>query len=171
MRRTLIVMVALFTGQHALANDDFIWGSYGGGMGYFDAPYVGLGFMADTWGAEFGLVARSDQPNNFHHYEPPHSDMTPVSEDTLVGFPVYLSILKGYAPNNRIAFYTSLGMLISSRCDVVESNISGERYCDNGNANLDLIPGVGALFTMGELTVGMGYQHGIGPLISVGTDF
>lgn len=171
MRSWLLLSMLWLGMSAAVADDDFIWGSYGGGMGYFDAPYFGLGFMADTWGAEFGLVARSGQPDDFYHYEPPHSDTTPVSDNTLVSFPVYLSILKGYAPNDRIAFYTSLGMLISSRCDVVESNITGNRYCANEDANLDLVPGVGALFTMGELTLGMGYQHGIGPLVSIGTDF
>lgn len=171
MWRTALLITILMAAISARANDDFIWGSYGGGMGYFDAPYFGLGFMADTWGAEFGLVARSDRPNNFYHYEPPQPDNTLVEADVLTGFPVYLSILKGYAPNNRIAFYTSLGMLLSNRCDVVESNVTGRRYCDNEQADLELIPGVGALFTMGELTLGMGYQHGIGPLVSIGTDF
>lgn len=167
-----VLMAAMLLGsQPLLANDDFVWGSYGGGMGYFNAPYFGLGFMADTWGAELGLVARSEEPPNLYHYEAPHSETTPVSDDTLVGVPVYLSILKGYAPNDRIAFYTSLGMLLSSRCDIVEGNVTGRKYCNNEDTELELIPGVGALFSLGELTLGMGYQHGIGPLLSIGTDF
>jgi hypothetical protein len=155
----------------AQAKDDFVWISYGGERGYFDAPYLGVGFMADTWGAELGLVLRSDYDGRLNRYEPPHNDTTRVSENTLVGFPLHLSILKGYAPNDRIAFYTSLGLLASTRCDIEESNFTNQAYCANERSEFELIPGVSALFTLGEFTLGMGYQYGIGPLVSLGSDF
>lgn len=171
MRRWMAGVLALVMMGAALANDDFIWGSVGGGRGYFDAPYVGFGFMADTWGGEIGLVAHSDYSGELRYFDPGHSDVSLIARDQQVGLPFYLSVLKGYAPNNRIAFYTSLGLLLANRCDIIESNLTGRRYCVNEDGDLHLIPGVGALFTMGELTLGMGYQHGIGPLISLGTDF
>lgn len=171
MRIFLLACLTIAGLSQAWANDDFVWGGFGGGQGVYQAPYFGVGFMADTWGAEVGLVAASDYPGNLHYHDPGHSDVTPVAEDQLVAFPFYISVLKGYAPNNRIAFYTSLGLLLANRCDVVESNITGRRYCVDETGEVNLIPGVGALFTMGELTLGMGYQHGIGPLLSVGTDF
>jgi len=159
------------TAVNAQAKDDFVWLSYGGQQGYFNAPYVGVGFMADTWGAELGLVLRSDYNGSVYHYEPPISDTTSVSNNTLVGFPLHLSILKGYAPNDRIAFYTSLGILVSTRCDIRESNFTSKAYCANERTDFELVPGVNALFTLGEFTLGMGYQLGIGPLVSLGTDF
>lgn len=171
MRMGLTLLLVLFTVPTALAKDDFIWGSVGGGQGYYEAPYFGLGFMADTWGAEMGLVTRSDSPGDLHYHDPGHSDLTLVAEDQLVSYPLYLSVLKGYAPNDRIALYTSLGLLLSNRCDIAQSNVTGWRYCREESTEVDMIPGAGALFTLGEWTIGMGYQHGIGPLISVGSDF
>lgn len=172
MKTTLGLLLALLVSMGtALAKDDFIWGSFGGGQGYYQAPYVGFGFMADTWGAEIGLVTRSDYHGDLYSHDPGHSDITLIAEDQLVTPPFYLSVLKGYAPNERIAFYTSLGLLLANRCDIVESDHTHWRYCTNETSEVNMIPGVGALFSMGELTVGMGYQYGIGPLVSVGTDF
>lgn len=168
--RPILIATLLLATYPAQARDDFVWISYGGQQGYFEAPYVGVGFMADTWGAELGLVLRSDYHGRLNHYEPPH-DATRVSDNTLVGYPLHLSILKGYAPNDRIAFYTSLGLLASTRCDIEKSNFTSNAYCANERSSFELIPGVSALFTLDEFTLGMGYQYGIGPLISLGTDF
>lgn len=170
-RQALFITCLMAVASVTQARDDFVWISYGGQQGYFEAPYVGVGFMADTWGAELGLVLRSDYRGQVHHYEPPHNDTTRVSDDTLVGFPLHLSILKGYAPNDRIAFYTSLGLLVSTRCDIEESNFTSNAYCANERSEFEMVPGVSALFSLGEFTLGMGYQYGIGPLISLGTDF
>ncbi len=127
--------------------------------------------MADSWGGEFGLQVPANANLSVNQTEPPHSHMQPVSNDSLVGLPVHLSLIKGYAPNDRIALFASFGMLLSSRCDIVESEYTGDRYCENQTSSLELIPGAGALFSMGELTLGMEYQYGIGPLLSIGTDF
>ncbi|WP_028669491.1 hypothetical protein [Saccharospirillum impatiens] len=170
-RQALLIAFLVAAASSALARDDFVWISYGGQQGYFESPYVGVGFMADTWGAELGLVLRSDYNGTVNHYDPPHNDTTRVQNNAVVGFPLHLSILKGYAPNDRIAFYTSLGFLASTRCDIEQSNVTNYAYCANERAEFELVPGVSALFSLGEFTLGMGYQYGIGPLISLGTDF
>lgn len=155
----------------AAAKDDFIWGSYGGHQGYFEAPYFGVGFMANSWGAELGFVGHSEYSGQLYYESPPTSNNSLVERDAQTGWPFYISVLKGYAPNDRIALYASLGVLLWNRCDVVESNITGDRYCSGQEGDAELIPGAGALYTMGNLTAGFGYQHGIGPLLSIGTDF
>lgn len=170
-RRAMLIVWLIAAASSAQARDDFVWISYGGQQGYFESPYVGVGFMADTWGAELGLVLRSDYHGTVNSYDPPHSDTTRVADNAVVGFPLHLSILKGYAPNDRIAFYTSLGLLASTRCDIEESNVTGYAYCANERSEFEMVPGVSALFSLGEFTLGMGYQYGIGPLISLGTDF
>lgn len=49
-RQAILITCLMTVANITQARDDFVWLSYGGQQGYFDAPYVGLGFMADTWG-------------------------------------------------------------------------------------------------------------------------
>mgnify|MGYP001048194624 CR=1 FL=1 len=165
-----LLMLVVVSGQ-AAAKDDYFWGSYGGHQGYFDAPYFGLGFMANSWGAELGFVGHSEYSGQLYYEPPATSQNTLIESDVQTGWPFYISVLKGYAPNDRIAMYASLGLLLWNQCDVVESNASHKRYCSGQTAGAELIPGAGVLYNFGSLTAGFGYQHGIGPLLSIGTDF
>ncbi|MHA7880023.1 MAG: hypothetical protein ACX931_09545 [Saccharospirillum sp.] len=172
MHRLSLLLLSLCLSAPALAWDNYVWGSFGGYQGRFEAPYYGFGFMADGWGGQFGLIGRSDYNGPALRYsDPPTQDFYTVEDDILTGLPLHLSILRGYAPNQSIAFYASFGILLSRYCDVVVWNVTGNRYCANERGNIDTIPGAGVLFTLNELTLGMSYQYGIGALISVGTDF
>lgn len=165
----LVMLVTIYTA--ASAKDDYFWGSYGGHQGYFDAPYLGIGFMANSWGAELGFVGHSEYSGQIYYESPPTSNNVLIENDAQTGLPFYISVLKGYAPNDRIALYASLGVLVWNQCDVVESNVTGDRYCSGREGGAELIPGAGVLYNFGSLTAGFGYQHGIGPLLSIGTDF
>lgn len=172
MRRLSLLLLTLLLALPATAWDNYVWGSFGGYQGTFEAPYYGIGFMADGWGGHFGLIGRSDYNGpSLRYSDPPTQDYYIVEEDILTGLPLHVGILRGYAPNRNIAFYASFGILLSRYCDVVVWNVNGERYCANEKGAIEGIPGAGALFSLGEVTVGMSYQHGIGPLISFGTDF
>lgn len=165
----LVMLVTICTA--AAAKDDYFWGSYGGHQGYFEAPYFGVGFMANTWGAEIGFVGHSEYSGQIYYETPPTNQNVVIENNVQTGLPFYISVLKGYAPNDRIALYASLGLLLWNECDVVESNATGDRYCSGQEGGAELIPGAGVLYNFGGLTAGFGYQYGIGPLLSIGTDF
>ena len=167
-----LLMLVVVSSQ-ASAKDDYFWGSYGGHQGYFDAPYFGVGFMANSWGAELGFVGHSEYSGSviYETPPPPQSTNTTIETDVQTGLPFYISVLKGYAPNDRVALYASLGLLMWNECDIVEKSTSGNRYCDDRRLGAELIPGAGVLYNFGTLTAGFGYQQGIGPLLSIGTDF
>lgn len=165
----LVLLATICTA--ASARDDYFWGSYGGHQGTFEAPYFGVGFMANSWGAELGLVAHSEYSGQLFYESPPTNLNTLIENDVQTALPFYISVLKGYAPNDRIALYASLGLLLWTQCDVVESTITSDRYCSGQEGRAELIPGAGVLYNFGSLSAGFGYQHGIGPLLSVGTDF
>lgn len=165
----LFMLVLISTG--ALAKDDYFWGSYGGHQGYFDSPYFGVGFMANSWGAEIGFVGHSEYSGQLYYEAPATPDNTLIESDVQTALPFYISILKAYAPNDQIALYASMGLLLWNQCDVVQSDTTGDRYCSGQTGDAELIPGAGVLYNFGTLTAGFGYQHGIGPLLSIGTDF